>query len=157
MSDAFSLDGRDMGFVLPRKELERAKLDTRMPITVLLQDVVASKLASQGGFFIEAWLAPDAAKLPQVGLEGAERLGNFGNFELTVNAMHGKGEHQHSPGITFNLTPAAVRLLEGKADPAVVFVRRGIVDRDGKPVAFDQKAELFKVGALALVSGQPQK
>jgi len=34
-----------------------------------------------------------------------------------------------------------------------VFVRRGVVDREGKPIAHDPKAELFKVGALALVSG----
>ena len=152
MSQPFVLDGRDAGFVLPRKELERAKLDTSKPLAVLLQDVAASRLVSQGGFFTEAWLAPDAAKLPEVGLRNAVRIGNFGGFELSSHAAHSPGDHQHKPGIKFKLPPAAVKLLEGKADPAVVFVRRGIADREGKPIAFDQKAELFKVGALALVS-----
>jgi len=157
MSEAFALDGRDMGFVLPRKELDRAKIDMNKPLSVVLQDVVASKLVSQGGFFVEAWLAPDTAKLPQVGLEGAVRIGNFGSFELSVNDMHGKSGHQHDSGVTFDLALPAVKLLEGKADPAVVFVRRGIVDGDGKPIAFDEKAQLFKVGALALVSRVSQQ
>lgn len=153
MSEPFVIDGRDMAFVLPRTELERAKIG-REAVNVLLQDVVGSKLAMQGGFFTEAWLAPDAAKLKEIGLEGAVRIGNFGGFELSGHKMHAKGEHQHLPSVTLKLSPSALKLLGGSADPAVVFVRRGVVDREGEPIAHDPKAELFKVGALALVSGQ---
>ena len=114
MSEQFVLDGRDMAFVLPRADLDRAKIDGRQKLDLLLQDVVGSKLAMQGGFFTEAWLAPDAKKLGEAGLEGAVRIGNFGGFELSGHQMHAQGEHQHLPGVTLNLSAAALKLLGGR-------------------------------------------
>jgi hypothetical protein len=157
VSEPIALDGRDAAFVLPRKELKQAKLDPGKRLSVLLQDVIETPLASKGGFFIEAWLAPDAAKLPYVGLKDAARIGSFGAFQLSGHHMHGNGKPQHLPSVALDFTPAALKLLDGEADPAVVFVRRGLVDKDGKPLDYDPKAELYKVGAFALVSGAPRK
>jgi hypothetical protein len=152
LSESFGMNASDSAFVLPRKELELGKFDGSRPHAILLRDVEESKLASEGGFFLEAWLAPDAAQLPKVGLQDAVRIGTLGKFELSGHDMHAKGEHQHLPGVKFKLSPDALKRLDGKADPAVVFVRHGIVDKEGKPFDYDPKALLYKVGALALVA-----
>jgi hypothetical protein len=41
-------------------------------------------------------------------------------------------------------------LTTGKQDAAVVFVRRGLVDRKGQPISFDEKAELFRIASVRL-------
>ena len=101
MSEAFAVDGREMGFASPRQGAHRAKLDPGKPLSVLLQDVTASRLVAQGGFFIEAWLAPDAPQhLPQVGLEGA-------GAGIGISAASSSRCRTCTPRAGINTTPAS--------------------------------------------------
>jgi hypothetical protein len=154
------IDGRPTAAVLRRADLTRAKLPdaitrARSRAAVVLQDVQLGKAAAEGGFFIDVYLAPTAATLKSGGLKEATRVGSFSSFDLSVQEHR---EHERKAGeppagspLAFELPDAALRvLLAGRGDPVVVFVRRGLVDQAGKPLPFDQKAELFRIGAMRI-------
>lgn len=152
------LDGFDKAFLLPRSELERGRVGEAGMGAFLMGGISASEIAAAGGFYLDIYVAPDATLLASKGLDAAKRVGSFGNFQLSGLRAHGQhnGAHVHhgeTPPYTVQLDRDAMQLLATGREPALLFTRRGIVDREGKPLAHDPKAELFKVGALSLVAG----
>ncbi len=156
--EPLTLDGNDNAFVIPRAVLDQARI-TESTAAFLLAGLEMTETAKLGGFYFEVWLAPDAAAIARKGVEGAARLGTFGAFELSglrAHATHG-GAHLHhgvTPPLSLPLSRAAIDILRGKQEPALVFARRGAVDREGKDLPFDTRPALVRVETMSLVAGR---
>lgn len=152
---AFTLDGRSNVLVLSRDALARTGFDFNDPAASLaigLRNITPSELAALGGYEIEIWLASEARLVERNELEGAVQIGSLGMFSLG-HAHH--AAHGQAPSQVFELDAAARRVLGGRTDPGIVFVRRGLVDRRGVDLPFDAKAPLFDIGGFIVgVSGE---
>lgn len=151
---SFALDGRPTALVLPRGELRQLaeRRSDRLRTAVTLQDVEMQRSARENTFFFELWFVPDLKVLRSGKLEGAEQIGSFSAFDLSNHASRG---HMPSHALAFELSQNSERALaSGTEDVAVLFVRRGLVDKEGRPLPFDEKAELLKVGALRIDIGK---
>lgn len=151
------IDGRPTAVVLPARELARANLAAiaggRSRIAVTLRDLQLGEGAKAGGFFMEVWLAPSARALRSSGLKGAEVIGSFSTFDVSVSQQHtrhAEGKTMGPAPILLELPEASQQVLAGREDAALVFVRRGLADKEGKPLPFDEKAELFRVGSMRI-------
>jgi hypothetical protein len=152
--DQFVIDARPVAALLPRRELTRARLAESLGATgavaVTLHDVEMSRAAREGGFFIEVWLAPSARALRARGLTEAQRIGAFSSFDLDEHA-HGDEARASRPRLVFTLGDTARRALAASQDDAaLVFVRHGLVGRDGKPLPTQEREELFTIGGLRI-------
>jgi hypothetical protein len=151
------LDGFDKAFLLPRAEL--GGIGKAGSGAFLMSDIIANERVAEGGFYLDVYVAPDASQLAGKGLDAAKRVGSFGNFQLSALKAHGQhnGAHLHhgvTPPFGIELDRSDLQLLANGREPALLFTRRGVADQEGKPLAHDPKAELFKVGALSLVTGK---
>ncbi|GAB3092579.1 tyrosinase family protein [Lysobacter terrae] len=152
-TEPFVITGQPLAVVLPQAELQKANMAAQRigegpSAAVTLRGVTMSRAAQAGGFFIEAWIAP-AKALRAGNLQEAQQIGSFSGFDLTLHAGH-EGR-QGTPSIALPVGEQAMRLIAGaQEDLAVVFVRRGLVDSNGKPVDGAARAELFKVEGLGL-------
>jgi hypothetical protein len=151
------LDGFDKAFLLPRAEL--GGIGTAGSGAFLMSGITANERVAEGGFYLDIYVAPDASQLASKGLDAAKRVGSFGNFQLSALKAHGQhnGAHLHhgeTPPFSIVLDGADMQILASGREPALLFTRRGVADREGKPLAHDPKAELFKVDALSLVAGK---
>jgi len=162
--DPIVLTAQPSAVVLPRRELQRTPLQDALSsarsaaVAVVLRDIEMTKNAREGGFFMEAWFAPSVRALDASGLKGATLIGSFSSFDLSGHEGH--AADQGAPAtpvapLAFALPDAARRvLLDGDDDSAIVFVRRGLVDRAGKPLPFDARAELFNVSGFGIAVGK---
>lgn len=152
-TESFVITGQPLAVLLPQAELRKANIAARgadggPPAAVTLRGVTMSKAAQQGGFFIDVWIAPTKA-LRAGNLQDAQQIGSFSSFDLTLHAGH-EG-HAGASSIALPIGEQAMRLMAGaQGDTAVVFVRRGLVDRNGKQVDGTTRAELFKVEGMGL-------
>jgi hypothetical protein len=165
-SDPIILTGQNHVRVLERSMIERARFTDSETLGLLMQDIEATELVRQAGFYLEAWLAPSEAHLKEKKLQGAVRLGSLGpadmgyhsegGFEqktLRSAAISARTREGAKPSVAMGLNAAAKRmLLDKRNDPCLVFVRRGLKDRKGQPLPFERKAELFRIGSLSIAA-----
>jgi hypothetical protein len=170
-SDPIILDGQNQVRVLERSMIENAKFTQGETLGLVLQDIEAAPVVRDGGFYIEAWLAPGLDQLRENKLEGAIRLGSLGPADMGYHSEGGFENRTHElgtsaaaareesrPTVYMNLNAAAKRMLLGRqGDPCIVFIRRGLKDRKGQPLPFDRKAELFRVGTLSMAASTGRK
>jgi hypothetical protein len=158
--EPFAITARPTAVQLPRRELQRSQIgatldNARSRSALVLHDVSLVREGAADGAFFEVWLAPSLRALRQKGLSQARRIGSFSSFDLSDHAgphahAGAAGKPAHAP-ITLELPEAAARALgNGDDDAAIVFVRRGLVDRSGKPLATDGRAELLRIGRLGV-------
>ncbi len=162
--DPIVLTAQPSAVVLPRRELQRTELKNALSnaraaaVAVVLRDIEMSTRAREGGFFMEAWFAPRVGALKSSGLKGATLIGSFSSFDLSGHEGHAADQGAAATPLAplaFALPDAARRaLLDGDDDSAIVFVRRGLVDRAGKPLPFDERAELFNVRGFGIEIGK---
>jgi hypothetical protein len=143
--------------VLPRKALRASEIrgaigTTRSRIALVLQDVEIPQTARKGGFSFEVALAPSVRNLRNRKAEGIEPIGGFSTFDFSEHSGADQPSgHAPDSNLALELPEAAQRaLLSAEDDAAVLFVRRGPVDKTGAPLPFDEKAELARVGALRI-------
>lgn len=150
-TEPFVITGQPLAITLPQAELRRANVantESGPAAAITLHGVRATRAAQAGGFFIDAWIAP-ARALQSGDLQDARQIGSFSSFDLTLHAGH--ETRRGAPSIALPMGEHALRLIAGaQEDLAVVLVRRGLVDRNGRPVDGTARAELFKVEGLGL-------
>lgn len=164
-SDPVILNGMNHVRVLKRSMIDQARFAENETLGLRLQDIEATELVRQAGFYIEAWLAPSLAHLREKKLQGAVKLGSLGPadmgyhssgaFDMTHRAsrLSASTREESKPSVTMGLNAVAKRmLLDKRNDPCLVFVRRGLKDRKGQPLPFDRKADLFKVNFMSIAA-----
>jgi len=144
-----TIDGKPTAVVVSRAEFLRAGGANARRVAVILHDVVSLSGKDTGGFSLEIALAPDAKRIAMNDFRDVAPVNAFGSFELSVLARH--AEHHGSSALVFELPARALKALSAAGDEfALVFFRRGLVDREGRPRPFDAKQPLFRIGATRL-------
>jgi hypothetical protein len=155
-AEAIVLNGRPAAVVLPRRELTRSNLQSMAVAAknrgaVVLQDLELSATARESGWFFEVWLVPDARALRSRNIAGAEMIGSFSSFDIPEKDSHASGEHAAPSAVILALPESSLAAVAtGQNDVAILFIRRGLVDKDGQPLPIDRNAELVRIGAMRL-------
>jgi hypothetical protein len=145
----FTIDGQPTAFVVPRADFLRAGGAKARRVAVILHGVESVSGKERGGFSLDIALAPDAKRIAGNDFRDVAPVNAFGSFALSVQARH--AEHHGSTALVLELPARALKALSAAGDEfALVFFRRGLVDREGRPRPFDAKQPLFKIGATRL-------
>lgn len=159
-TEPFEITTQPVAFVLAQSDLQKAGLAKAIlgakgtSAAIVLHGVKTTDAARKGGFFIDAWIAPaDAMRSGKT--DSARHAGSFSSFDLSMPADHARHHATvgatGAPSIALPLSEDAMRLLAGsKGDIAVVFVRRGLVDRKNRPIDDGGQATLFHVEGMGL-------
>jgi len=146
----FTITGQPTAFVVPRAEFQRAGGSNAKRVAVILHGVQSLVGKEKQAFSLELALAPDAKRIAMNDFRGIAPIDSFGSFELSVLAEHAD-HHGASSALVLELPERALKALSAAGDEfALVFFRRGLVDREGRPRPFDAKQPLFRIGATRL-------
>ncbi|HEU5138207.1 MAG TPA: tyrosinase family protein [Steroidobacteraceae bacterium] len=145
-----TLNGQPTAVVVSRAEFLRAGGANARRVAVVLHGVEGLSARENRAFSLDVALAPDAKRIAVNDFRGVAPIDAFGNFELSVLAEHAE-HHGASSALVLELPERALKALSAGGDEfALVFFRRGHVDRDGRPRPFDAKQPLFRIGATRL-------
>jgi hypothetical protein len=149
------VDGRPSAIVLPRRSFGDTKLKDFVArgtqVAIALEGLELTKVGREPGMFFEVWFAPGKGALRQQDRNALEQIGSFSAFDVPDRDTKGQEAHHHPSPLVFGLSKASVdALVMGTEDPLLVIVRRGLVDKAGKPLPFDSSAELLRIGAVRL-------
>jgi len=165
VTKGIELDGRPAVLPLPVSEKTESMLaqplrDERMHVALRLHDVRMNPAARRDGFYMQVLIASSAKDVESGELRDIQEIGSFGSFEISAQ-KHGHAGHAKPDVVSLRLAvPARARktlLASLKSDPALVFVRRGLVDRDGNPAKFDIDKPLFRIGEVRLETAPPAR
>lgn len=145
-----TLNGQPTAFSVPRAEFLRVAGVEARRFAVTMHGVEALEGKEKKGFMMELVIVPDAKNVSANNLRDVQLIGSFGRFELSILAAHAE-HHGATQTLVLELPESARKALTAAGDEfALMFVRRGLVDREGKPRPFDAKQPLFRIGALRL-------
>ena len=132
--EGFELDG--VPTVLPvapspdaLKSFSDASRQKDLEVALTFTNLRATEFARQGGYFYQIFLVPSARALSDAKVEQAAELRGINAFSLSVAAHEGHAEHGGPSRYVITLDAQARELLAraASADPAFVFVRRGLI------------------------------
>lgn len=120
-------------------------------LALTFTNLEATELAKKGGYFYQVFLVPSARALSDGKLETAAEVRGINTFSLSVAEHAGHAEHGGRTRYLIELNAAARDLLARSAasDPAIVFVRRGLII-DGREDESNADAALFRFEDLRL-------
>ena len=149
-SPPMAINGQPRALVVSRADFLRAGGANARRVAVILHGVENLSGKDNLAFSLEVALAPDAKRIAINDFRGVAPIDAFGSFELSVVAEHVE-HHGASSALVLELPERALKALSSAGDEfALVFFRRGLVDREGKPRPFDAKQPLFRIGATRL-------
>jgi hypothetical protein len=118
---------------------------------VVLHDLELSANAREFGWFFEVWLVPDSRALRSRNMEDAEPIGSFSSFDIPDSEAHSADNHLAPSALVLALPESSLATIASSdSDAAILFVRRGLVGKDGQPLPFDPSAELVRIGSLRI-------
>ncbi|HEY6125717.1 MAG TPA: hypothetical protein VIV63_13780, partial [Steroidobacteraceae bacterium] len=144
------IDGQPTAIVVSRTEFLRAGGANARRVAIVLHGVESLSGKENRAFSLELALAPDPKRIAAGDFRDVAPVDAFGGFELSVLAEHAD-HHGASTALVLELPARALKALASAGDEfALLFFRRGTVDREGRPGAFDAKQPLFRIGATRL-------
>jgi tyrosinase len=102
-------------------------------VALILQNITSTATAKKGGFVYQVFVVPSQRALLEGNVNDAAEVGSFSSFSVSA-VSHEMHPGHHGPAqLVLQLNAAARKVLtqSAKKDPALVFVRRGLLI-DGK-------------------------
>jgi hypothetical protein len=120
-------------------------------LALTFANLKATELARKGGYFYQIFLVPSARALSDGKVETAAEIRGINAFTLSVFEHAGHAAHGGPARYVVELNAAARDLLARSAgsDPALVFVRRGLII-DGKEDESNADQALFTFDSMSL-------
>lgn len=161
------LDGSTTVAVMPLAATERSAVleaarATKGQVVVSLNDISMTDEGRKGGFFFEVWVVPSRRELRAREVPGARLVGSLSSFDVPDTKGAGAAGHaDHMPGARVEL---ALRRTAGEDlskvltnETALVFVRKGLVDKAGVVERFDASQKLFEIGEVRIEVEAPRR